>query len=429
MIAVILSLAALTLTVWYLAWFSLVVQRRASVGAGISLAVVLFFDLFAFVISQYTGLSVSLLPILVLVPATFLTLALIHRPPTALIASDKLPLVVWLALLGYLALTLYWSANPAYGSWKLSVLLVRGVLPGLVIYLIYRRSAKLSWTPTLVLGTLYAVALIFLGAETSAYPGRYALAGSNPIWDARLVLLLAAVVLWHPKLTWPIKSLLLGTALTAAFLTQSRGPLVAFIAASLIVGLMQSFRRGAGTVSVRKLAGVVLVVPCLALLLLWEFNNTSDLSYSTFSSNSRFGVLTSRERLVADPNFLDRLELQSRALELFLDTPLIGVGLGGYALLAERSYPHNLPLELLSEAGLIGFLLWAAAFYLTLARAATLDKVLFALILQTLFYSLLSGDLAFNSELFLLCLVAVASHAPKVPARAVSTMPIPKLEA
>lgn len=46
--------------------------------------------------------------------------------------------------------------------------------------------------------------------------------------------------------------------------------------------------------------------------------------------------------------------LYSRGLELFLENPIFGAGLSGYALENSGMYPHNLLLETASEAGVLG---------------------------------------------------------------------------
>lgn len=66
-----------------------------------------------------------------------------------------------------------------------------------------------------------------------------------------------------------------------------------------------------------------------------------------------------------------RLIRWDTAIHAFMDSPIIGVGTGGFAALtdAEQDYPHNLFLELLSEHGLVGFACMAIFLGIVLFRA------------------------------------------------------------
>jgi hypothetical protein len=52
-----------------------------------------------------------------------------------------------------------------------------------------------------------------------------------------------------------------------------------------------------------------------------------------------------------------RFEYLKQSILLFIDKPILGNGFGSFADLALtiHKYPHNVPLEILAETGLIGF--------------------------------------------------------------------------
>lgn len=80
---------------------------------------------------------------------------------------------------------------------------------------------------------------------------------------------------------------------------------------------------------------------------------------------------------LVEANFAESSSVSSRlakwdtAMQAFTDSPIVGVGTGGFAALteAEQDYPHNLILELLSEHGLIGFACMAGFVGLVLLRS------------------------------------------------------------
>jgi O-antigen ligase len=63
-----------------------------------------------------------------------------------------------------------------------------------------------------------------------------------------------------------------------------------------------------------------------------------------------------------------RIAIYRSAIDLWLSNPVFGIGLGNFNYYTDNSFhyqpsvPHNVYLEILCETGIIGFLLWAAAF-------------------------------------------------------------------
>ena len=96
------------------------------------------------------------------------------------------------------------------------------------------------------------------------------------------------------------------------------------------------------------------------------------------------------------------------AWRLFLSSPLLGVGIGGFASTGIDQYPHNLIAEVGSELGVIGVLALAAWFGLAL-RGAARSPLLVALVVGTTAFSLFSGSLASNGEFWMFSALAVAS--------------------
>lgn len=105
----------------------------------------------------------------------------------------------------------------------------------------------------------------------------------------------------------------------------------------------------------------------------------------------------------------------SRAWELIHESPVLGAGLGGYSTDAHRSYPHNLFLEVLSELGLIGFMLLIfSVFYYPIQSLARLVRMqvhgCFIIIFLFAYFirSMISGDL--TESIFFLVGLMYTSH-------------------
>jgi O-antigen ligase len=101
-----------------------------------------------------------------------------------------------------------------------------------------------------------------------------------------------------------------------------------------------------------------------------------------------------------------RLELYRLAADSVLGHPL-GLGWGGYARVAVPgyAYPHDLPLEVLAEAGLVCggiFLVWLVWTYATIwrVRAGFVGSAVAGLLTFGLLNALVSGDLNDNRTVF-----------------------------
>jgi O-antigen ligase len=101
-----------------------------------------------------------------------------------------------------------------------------------------------------------------------------------------------------------------------------------------------------------------------------------------------------------------RITLWDIAIKMFLDNYIFGAGLGGFetnfysTLGAQLHYPHNIILEVLSELGIIGFILFCIVFVLTLLKLKNYSIKIFILFLFSFYLALFSKDLSSNPFLF-----------------------------
>jgi O-antigen ligase len=106
----------------------------------------------------------------------------------------------------------------------------------------------------------------------------------------------------------------------------------------------------------------------------------------------------------------DRVSFYVSAIEFWTRAPFFGIGLGGFGPLMfqldGRFYPHNVFLQILSELGLVGLVLFLPVIVIPLRRLSFArlwdEPVLFCVLMLTLNnfgYSLFSGDLSIGTWL------------------------------
>ena len=149
--------------------------------------------------------------------------------------------------------------------------------------------------------------------------------------------------------------------LVATILTMSRGGFIGL----LLVAILLLFRLGTAGIAPRLCVLVTLVV-CLAATApakYWEVMST------IWAPDFRGEYLQS--------GVFPRLELWKRGLQLFIENPLTGVGIGMYEVAEGLSHggrgkwsaAHNSFLQLATELGLVGFTLFVALIALSIRSA------------------------------------------------------------
>lgn len=132
-------------------------------------------------------------------------------------------------------------------------------------------------------------------------------------------------------------------------------------------------------------------------------------------SRSAERILGTTEAVGADASSLQRLAYFDIALDQFQRNPLQGMGDGGLLRFAAASYPHNLMLEILSEFGLLGALVfgfWFLALFreagYVRSREPEVGAILIAFLALTLMQHQVSYSIAMGRSLFLVCALLAA---------------------
>jgi O-antigen ligase len=351
------------------------------------------------------GIGVSTVGLVMLAPVPFVAAALVLRPGAHQRLAYLAPLIL-LAAVG--AVSLAWSPNASYGLEKLTLWTLTGILPAAFILVLASATPRVMWGAVALAAVVSAVGLIGFGETSALYPGRVALFGDNPIWTARAAFVGALVMTFGP---FPriVRVIVTPILIVAGILTVSLGPLLGF-AIGVWAGIAETLRTSVRTADRRQLGWIAL-------------GFASGIGVIALLGNSLFGGESSilASVVVNDPNVTGRATFLDAALRLFLSSPLLGVGLGGFESTGLIQYPHNLVAEIGSELGLVGLLALAAWFVLAL-RGAAGSPILVALLIATAVFGLFSGSVASNAEFWLVSALAVA----KIPVRARARAPAPE---
>jgi hypothetical protein len=276
--------------------------------------------------------------------------AIIRRPPSLTRPLAALSMAL-LGQAGVLALSLLNSGSTSYGMWKFGAFLALSVAPCLACLWCYRGdlvSIRRLLIALAALAVVPAAVVVSEGiqSEIAQLPWAMKKAGWDVIGISR-AMGVGAVALLGLAASSPsarVPMIVIGSgfvALEAA--VAERGPLLATTVALSYV-LWHSLRSRGGRFDVAASAAVWLVFVLCAGMMLLAF--VPRLTWSELASDGR-------------------VDIARVGLELFVDHPMAGGGLGSLAYAGSdstsRQYFHNVIGELATETGLIGLavcLLW-----------------------------------------------------------------------
>ncbi len=337
-----------------------------------------------------------------------------------------------LLFLGWLALSMLWSPGRALAvrsvAFNLTFNLYCLVVGALVLTTDHRRIRRL-FVFMLGVGLLFSINGLWIYLEhgtfrfygpfqgTRAYlTWTYPVASASPF---ALVLALTSPLGSLRQILGIASSLIFGTFLLVA---SARGPMLCFGLSLLVPLLIVPPRIGRGTLHVQRLQIAAFFLVVIAAAYLAYILSTGHVT----ATIQRFFDLLGYIEYGGSGVRFERLNYWSNAIVFWSSSPLIGTGIGSFSSLYLQgreipgTHPHNIVLEILSETGLIGFLLflffmWSAARKIRIAR---LREDPLYLSITMLFASLsvvramLSDDLAYQWELFLVIGLLTLSPAP-----------------
>ena len=332
------------------------------------------------------------------------------------ICKKGLPLVfAMVCLVTWFLISLTWSPSRVYGPNKVFYMATLGlwaVIAGALIIAPNPERVRRLFGLLLLLSIWMGAEALVIYAETGGTgidvgSGNYLMLGRISGLGA-----LIAVAAWlHASSRaagWLYLMLLFGLGFVLT-IGGGRGPLLA-TGLALLIPVALSVRLTTRRILYwRTLLSVILLLPALAGGLALYTGITGD-TLGTFKRLERLLAGAADEFIMSEGR---RAEHYTAAVELWSQAVPFGHGAGSYPLLTdrpdERSFPHNMFLEVLVEGGVVGFVFLVALLATTL-RPVSLERLrrdsqaLCAMMLFALVFldCMISGDLADNRVLFML---------------------------
>ena len=268
--------------------------------------------------------------------------------------------VVWLLCTSLYAPKMDWALEKG----------LRFALFGLTLFvapLVMFKSKRegMTFLKTLVaigfIGALVLVTSMLYLAATGSFVElitRLVLFSSNPIQTARFMAVctvLTGIMMTFNEKRKFIYGLVMLVFVVAILSTGSRGPVLSLFATLVTLGIIVGG-------NLRKQVGILVLVGVLVVLTaLFIIPENLSARFNVFAGGE---LVVTRKGLVVFSTIASRWSLWGNAIELWIrDIPhfLFGSGAGGYAALfpwRDFRYPHNLFLEVISEFGIIGLVLF-----------------------------------------------------------------------
>lgn len=316
-----------------------------------------------------------------------------------------------MVMIGYI----FVSTAEGYGVSKVFILLLKSIIP---IFLIssmapfQREELRVGFYTLIGASVLAALSILTsstLGEERATTGGVNAISMSRSIGIGMTLLIGFAVVSKKVHLL----KLFVGAVLSAGLLsamaaTGSRGPVGAFIAATVILVFAVPVSLRERFVTLGKFG--VFIGMAAGGVMYYGLENALRQSAGLQRIVLKMGELGSG---TSDQARLRRIWV---AIEEFFQSKGLGIGTGEFLHVypyrsgANREYPHNLFLEVAAEQGLLGLFIVTLAlsivvvkFYRTSTKHKenTFVKITFTLFVYAFFNAMVSGDIPMNSLLWI----------------------------
>jgi len=326
------------------------------------------------------------------------------------------------------------SGQVAYATSK-TIYFVAIVLPmAAAVTMMVDRAADIWPTVTsqVAIGAAVAVLTIALFGERFLGADRYT-------WQGNLIALGTAIAI-QP---WPIRSIrasavigIVGVA--GIMLANSRQSLAAVVVAMLLSSVYwaaAAVRRERGAVWARLRTSAAGKYAALSILLVLVAGAYVGVTYASdvgaridtggvhsSAPNNMCNCVTDRIASL-QVSAGDRDKLLARGVQLFLQNPVLGTGLGSFSgSLPDSSrqgefyqYPHDVPLEIAAETGLVGFAImivpllvaWALLFWSGVNRMSAPTSTVLMMVAVFFTVANISGDIPSDRGMWIFGIVAL----------------------
>lgn len=203
-----------------------------------------------------------------------------------------------------------------------------------------------------------------------------------------------------------IAIILAGVFLCILLIGGARGPFIATILSALIPAFFSiHFSLKRQSIKIKPFIRPIVVITIALLFLFGYFYETGHMTQTM----ARLQVLTSDGM---GDSAAARIQHYTHAIQYWKQAPLFGNGIGSWPIINGdtdmRSYPHNLILEILTELGLMGLMLfftlilYALRFLKPIKSEGyqSINIVLLMIVMYMFLNSMVSGDIPDNRLLF-----------------------------
>ncbi len=318
--------------------------------------------------------------------------------------------VVWMVVSSLYAPRIDWALEKSFRFALFATILFLGPL-----LLIHTRAQSRTMLHIFLgmgfLGAIYLLGqvIIWVGSATSLQSVvRLTILSANPIAAGRVLSIcaaMAAIVIITNMGRVRYYGLLLVIFLLAALFTGSRGPLLSFMAATFLLGISLGGKARRQTIYY----GIM-----IAAIVMLVFTLSPEELTSRYRPYMKGELAETQQGLIVLNTVAHRVYMWGKAIALWTQDAihlLIGAGTAGYATIfywRGAEYPHNLPLEVLAEFGIIGLSVFSLHILMSLKRiyigirsGLHREELLWLVGFLTMFFAtLVSGDLNDNRMLW-----------------------------
>ncbi len=339
-----------------------------------------------------------------------------------LFIGGRLPVIpkrLWIpyvSMLVLMMLSLFYTPNFEYGLKKVFEFMFTTTVACFIPFFLFRNLLIISrfLGTILLIGIVFVVVILIANPYSTSFEFKTKI-GSNYLLIQHMSGMAGLIILYYYVMR--AKSVRYTIWLFSLFVTimgvilyvGGKGPVLAFVVTTFFMSIKSvkvTKRISLLLHSKRQLLFPILVIVTGSAVLTF-FMFTQDFSALIW----RIGFIFSGEHY----SQVERLENARIALTLFQQNPFFGVGIGGFSAHSfvlegvERfRYPHNIIIEVLSELGLVGFLLFSFIITFSFRHLLSIQKkylnshfptVFIALFLFTFLNAMTSQDIT-NPALF-----------------------------
>jgi len=326
---------------------------------------------------------------------------------------------VLIIIIFYLVVTVLYSLNPKYGTHKVISILV-SIVPNIMVtyYLLTNSSSReyLSYFLHIIsagfLFILLSIIIIQPFDHSTVY--QFSQFRWSHVFIARTISFLTLIVFLLLLTTKETKSiffyfLIFITGLSITYLSGARAVIIGIVIFSTFGFLWQLYKR---RISLNHLYSIILIIISFIILV--------NLTPKQFETEQRFQNMLKIDdgEFGGDGAILSRIQTYILSLQMIKEKPIIGWGLGSFngfnnlRWTTMQKYSHNIVLELLSETGAIGLLLFLfmcfkilknifSAEFLIFEQSSSIRIFLFITFFFSLFLAMFSKDISSQSLLWL----------------------------